>query len=195
MEKIKSMPKILKIVLIIVLIIALSGGAAAVYLDSKLDKISFNSGENTPMSKGEAYTEVKDNFELNLDGMEQKDGAAALPEGDAFSDNDVINILLLGTDMPIPGTDDTGRCDMTMLCSLNKKTGDVKLVGFERAIGVPVPKYEDDMLTHVFQYGGGEFMQETINKCFRVDVDAYIHVGYEMFPQVIDAIGGIRNMN
>ena len=191
MPALPRLPKAVKIILPIVLVIAILAGGAMMFVDSKLNKLSYNADENTPMKTGKEFKVVADDYQMNMDGLEQKESGSALPTEDVFADENVINILLLGTDMKIPGTDDPGRCDLTMICSLNKKTGDVKLVGFERTIGVPVPNYEDEMLSYVFQYGGGEFMQETINKCFLVDIAGYVHVSYEMFPQVIDAMGGI----
>lgn len=186
-----KLPKAVKVLVAIVLVIALIGGGAMMFVDSKLNKLTYNADENTPMKTGKEFKVVEDNYEFNTDGLEQKESGSALPTEAVFADDNVINILLLGTDMKIPGTEDPGRCDMTMICSLNKSTGDIKLVGFERTIGVPVPGYEDEMLSYVFQYGGGEFMQETINKCFLVDIAGYVHVSYEMFPRVIDALGGI----
>ena len=185
------LPKAVKVIIPLVLVVAVIGFGVAYFVDSKLNKLSYNSEENTPMKTGAEFIVVADDYKMNIDGLEQKDSGAALPTDDVFADDNVINILLLGTDMKMPGTNDPGRCDLTMICSLNKSTGDVKLVGFERAIGVPVPGYEDEMLSYVFQYGGGEFMQETIKKCFLIDIAGYVHVSYEMFPQVIDAIGGI----
>ena len=191
LPSLSKLPKAAKIILPIVLVLAIIVGGASMFVDSKLNKLSYNADENTPMKTGAEFKVVGDNSELNTEGLEERESGSALPEDDVFADDNVINILLLGTDMKIPGTEDPGRCDLTMICSLNKSTGDVKLVGFERTIGVPVPKYEDEMLSYVFQYGGGEFMQETINKCFLVDIAGYVHVSYEMFPQVIDAMGGI----
>lgn len=194
LPKFSGLPRIpmaVKILLIVIIVIGLLVGGVLLFIDSKLNKLSYGADENTPMKTGKEFTVVGDNSEFNGEGLEVKESGSALPTDDVFADENVINILLLGTDMKIPGTEDPGRCDMTMICSLNKTTGDIKLVSFERTIGVPVPKYEDEMLSYVFQYGGGEFMQETINKCFLVDITGYVHISYEMFPQIIDAMGGI----
>lgn len=174
-----------------VLVLALVMGGAYALLDSKLNKINYTPDKDNPMNTGKEFVVVRDNYEFKTDGLEQKESGSTMPTEDVFSDKDIINILLLGTDMKIPGTEDPGRCDATMVCSLNKATGEIKLIGFERTIGVPVPGYEDENLSYVFQYGGGDFMQETINKCFLVDLTGFVHVSYEMFPQVIDAMGGI----
>lgn len=184
------LPKGVKIAGIVLAVLILIVGSGALFVNSKLNRLN-RSGDASAAKAADGVTVVSDDFAANVDGLEVRSGGGELPDGDVFSDKNIVNILLLGTDMKIPGTDDLGRCDCTMICSLNKSTGEVKLVGFERAIGVPIPGYEDELLTYAYQYGAGPFMVETIEKCFNVDLAGYVHVGFESFPQVINAIGGI----
>lgn len=184
------LPKGVKIAGIVLAVLILIVGSGALFVNSKLNRLN-RSGDSGAAKAADGVTVVSDDFAANVDGLEVRSGGGELPDGDVFSDKNIVNILLLGTDMKIPGTDDLGRCDCTMICSLNKSTGEVKLVGFERAIGVPIPGYEDELLTYAYQYGAGPFMVETIEKCFNVDLAGYVHVGFESFPQVINAIGGI----
>ena len=184
------LPKGVKIAGIVLAVLILIVGSGALFVNSKLNRLN-RSGDAGAAVPADGVTVVSDDFAANVDGLEVRSGGGELPDGDVFSDKNIVNILLLGTDMKIPGTDDLGRCDCTMICSLNKSTGEVKLVGFERAIGVPIPGYEDELLTYAYQYGAGPFMVETIEKCFNVDLAGYVHVGFESFPQVINAIGGI----
>ncbi|MGI5976599.1 MAG: LCP family protein [Candidatus Limivicinus sp.] len=104
---------------------------------------------------------------------------------------DVVNILLIGTDERLPGDYDRGRGDVTMLCSLNRTDGSVRLVSFERSTGVPWPGHGDVMLTNTFTYGGPELTAGDISRCFNVDIDGYMHVDFELFREIIDALGGI----
>ncbi len=129
----------------------------------------------------------------SLKNLELRESGAPPAEGDVFKDKDIINILVCGTDMRIPGTKDLGRCDATIIVSLNKKTGNIKLISFERSIGFPLPgDYEDTKLNNAFNYGGGAYIQETLSQCFLVDLAGYVHLPYETIPQVFDAIGGIE---
>ena len=184
------LPKGVKIAGIVLAVLILIVGSGALFVNSKLNRLN-RSGDASVTKPTDGVNVVSDDFAANVDGLEVRSGGSELPDGDIISDKNIVNILLLGTDMKIPGTNDPGRCDCTMICSLNKATGEVKLVGFERAIGVPIPGYEDELLTYAYQYGGGPFMVETIKKCFNVDLAGYVHVGFESFPQVINAIGGI----
>ena len=184
------LPKGVKIAGIVLAVLILIIGSGALFVNAKLNRL--NRSVDTNVEKPVNGATVSDDFSANVEGLEVRSGGGELPDGDLFSDKNIVNILLLGTDMKIPGTNDPGRCDCTMICSLNKATGEVKLIGFERAIGVPIPGYEDELLTYAYQYGAGPFMVETIEKCFNVDLAGYVHVGFESFPQVINAIGGIE---
>ena len=167
------------------------------FVNGKLNKLNYHQEFETLTQE-----EVQAINEQNLDqavqkidpavqNLEQRDSGSELAESEVFGHQDIVNILVCGTDMRIPGTKDQGRCDATVIVSLNKKTGDVKLISFERSIGVPTPKYGDTKLNSAFNYGGGPYMQETITKCFRVALAGYVHLSYESIADVFDAIGGI----
>lgn len=111
--------------------------------------------------------------------------------GEVKSERGTMNILLLGTDSRLAGTEDPGRCDCTMLCSVNLRSGKVKLVSFERGIYVPVTEWQGDLLTHGYQYGGARKMVDIISGCFEVPVDGYAHVDFDTFALVVDALGGV----
>ena len=110
---------------------------------------------------------------------------------EARSEKGVMNVLLLGTDSRLEGTEDPGRCDCTMLCSVNLRSGSIKLVSFERGIYVPVNDWQGDLLTHGYQYGGARKMLDIISGCFDVPVDGYAHVDFDTFALVVDALGGV----
>ena len=103
----------------------------------------------------------------------------------------IINILLIGTDERLDGSDDQGRGDVTMLCSLDKSRGTVKLVSFERSTAVQWPGHGDVMLTNAYSYGGAELTMNAVRDCFRVDIAGYVHFDFDSFKDVIDAVGGV----
>ncbi|MBO7423839.1 MAG: LCP family protein [Oscillospiraceae bacterium] len=111
-------------------------------------------------------------------------------------EKDIVNILLLGTDEKLAYTHDVGRSDCTMLVSLDNHTGTVKLISFERGIMVEVPPEQaegrtSDLLTHAYHWCGADFMVDTIEKYFDVEIDGYAQVDFYEFEKVVDAIGGI----
>lgn len=103
----------------------------------------------------------------------------------------VINILIIGTDEPWDAEEDLGRGDVTMLCSLDRNNGDIKLVSFERSTAVPWQGHGDVMLTNTFTYGGADLTTDSVRNCFRVDIAGYVHFDFESFCAVIDALGGV----
>ena len=179
------------VVLIVVLCLLLAIALGAVlFVNGKLNRMQRAPAAAVPAEEAIVST-AGNEAKLDLDKLEQRESGSEIPTDDIFQSKDVVNILLLGTDMTIPGTQAPGRCDAVVICSLNRSTGDVKLVGFERTIGMPVPGKEDEILSYIFQYGGGPFMQQSVSEIFRVDLAGYVLVPYESFAAVIDAIGGV----
>ena len=163
---------------------------AFLFVNGKLNKLNYHEEFET-LTHEEVQAINDTDLDQAVQSLERRDSGAELAEGEVIGDQDIMNILVCGTDMRIPNTKDQGRCDATVIVSLNKKTGDVKLISFERSIGVPTPKYGDTKLNNVFNYGGGPYMQEIITKCFRVELAGYVHLSYESIAEIFDAIGGI----
>lgn len=143
----------------------------------------------------DGYTDVVDengNIVSIQQGKTRTGGVFGVLKGAlGIGSKDVVNILLIGSDMRIPNTDDIGRGDVTMLCSLNKKTGAVKLASFERGTGVPWEGHEWLMLTSFYRFNGAVATTKVLGDCFKVDFDGYAHVDFDSFRKIIDTIGGV----
>ena len=64
-----------------------------------------------------------------------------------------VNLLVLGTDLPLEGTKDAGRSDSINLFSVSLDSAVIRCITFERSIPVYVPEiYEKDMLTNVYHW-------------------------------------------
>ena len=74
---------------------------------------------------------------------------------------------------------------------LNKKTGEIKLISFERGIMVEVPGVGTELLTHSFHYGGAELTTQLLRDYFLLDIAGYAHVDFDTFAQLVDAVGGV----
>ena len=112
------------------------------------------------------------------------------PRDEMIHDPKIINILFLGTDYTI-NNEERGRADSNMLCSFNTRNGQIKLISFERGIGVPVPGRGSDLLTHAYHWGGPMLSQSIISSMFNIDIKAYVQVDFQSFAEIVDAIGGI----
>lgn len=188
--------------------------AAYCFVVSKLNKLDRPSGASVSNSitTAPSYTEPEENDlpdetsdaeqeEAEDQAMQEeiaklKEMEAIAATGDVFSDSDVFNILLIGTDERTAEFNTNARGDACLLLSLNKASGTMHLVSFERGMGVPIleGEYEGqyDWLTHTFRYGGADLMMKEIQECFKVDVTHYIRVNFNTFVDGINALGGVN---
>ena len=139
-------------------------------------------------------TEAEEEEGVNMEGLEMVT-APNLSTGELMADKDVMNILLLGTDERQTYFNTNSRSDVTILVSINKKAGTVKLVSFSRCIAVPFMegqykgKYE--WLTNLHRWGGANMVMLGIEECFKIECDYFVRVNFQTVKTVVDAIGGI----
>ena len=182
------------IALLIVLIFFLTlAGGAALFVNSKLSLIDYSDGSvESPAAPVEESGEEED-FSVDISGLEMKD-PSALPQGETADDDDILNVLILGTDERTVEFS-SARADSIILLSLNLKENTAKLVSLERGMGVPIleGEYEGeyDWLTHCFRYGGAALMLKEVQTCFNVDVDHYVRVNFTSVKNIVDILGGI----
>ena len=178
-------------IVLLLTIVTLLGWA---YYNSKLDLIQYDDGSKE-MDTSTSY--AIDNDELDIadlpDAPEDVDASGGIEtlEGDIYHDNNVVNILLLGTDERTDEFNENARADAIMVMSLNTKEHTIKLISIERGIGVPVPGRNDDWITHTFRYGGAALTMQTVRDCFKLDVERYVRVNFNVVSKAIDKIGGV----
>ena len=101
----------------------------------------------------------------------------------------VINIALYGVDSR--NNDYVGRSDAIMICSVNGKTGKIKLISIARDTYVSVPGYYNTRINHAYAYGGAELAIQTLNENFGMDVTDYVTVNFGSLADIIDEMGGV----
>ena len=114
--------------------------------------------------------------------------------GDLLYDPRVQNILLIGSDSR--GGSGYGRSDSMMLLSIDRKNGRIILTSFLRDMYVKIAEVEgktikDNRINVAFGYGGPKLLVETIQNNFRIRIDNYVCIDFQVFVDVIDAVGGI----
>lgn len=187
--------KVLIIVLIVVLILML---LPVWFLWSKLDLIQYE--EEIDKSVYETVTVEEEEGPLISDtdskGLSSSEAMPVIPEIDIPQEDDILNILLIGTDERSWDFHYNARSDAMILVSINKTDKTVKLISLERAMGVPVLSGEHegqwDWLTHIFRYGGADLLLETVRTCFCIDVDRYVRINFRTMMNAVDAIGGVN---
>ena len=104
-------------------------------------------------------------------------------------DEDVYNILLVGTDAR--DLSEAARSDTMILVSLNQKSKTIYLTSFLRDCYVSIPGYGNTRLNHAYAYGGPALLMETLESNFKVHVDRYITVNFYSFMDIIDILDGV----
>lgn len=208
----QRLPKGARIALIVVGILVVLAAVAGLYVNGKLDLLRYNDGSVSEV--GDIGAE--EDQDLDGTGLVHSDDEMEMPEGSPFSDDNVLNILLVGTDErteavndadafthlnQLDGTEETtefsdnARADSMILVSLDIKDHIIRLISIERGTAVPIllDGYEGqyDWITHTFRYGGAKLTMKTIEDCFNVQVDHYVRVNFNSFVQIVDAVGGV----
>ena len=106
-------------------------------------------------------------------------------------DEDVFNVLLVGTDSRDPNSD-MGRSDSMMLVSFNKSKNKSTVVSFLRDSLVDIDGYGKSRLGNTYAYGGIGLTINTINKTYDLDIQNYITIDFENLVSIIDEIGGVK---
>lgn len=106
-------------------------------------------------------------------------------------DDDVMNVLLVGTDSRDPNTD-MGRSDSMMLVSFNSTENKATAASFMRDSLVDIDGYGKSRLGHTYAYGGVGLTINTINQTYDLDIQKYVIVNFESLVTVIDKIGGVE---
>lgn len=193
----KRLNKPVKIVLIVLCVLAVLTGAAFGYVWIKLGLIQQSNGELEGGSSTSSIKEIheEDNLsEEELEGLKEQE-VIHYKKGTVVSDKNVVNILLLGTDERQKKFSDTARSDSMILVSVNFKKDTIKMVSFQRGMGVPILRgeYEGeyDWLTHCFNYGGASLVMDEIEHCYGIKIDHFVRVNFHTFQEAIDAVGGV----
>lgn len=182
-----------KIVLGIILVLVICVVGFFSFVWNKLDLIQYSDEIDHQVLEVVDDTEFVDIGDLAI-----SDTAPVIPDTEIIAEDNIQNILVLGTDERTKNFNYSARSDAMILVSINKDLETVRLVSFERAIGVPILEGElqgqYDLLTHIFRWGGSDLVVKTIEHCFKIDIDHYVRVNFNSVRMIVDTIGGI-NLN
>ena len=145
---------------------------------SKDDPVDFDS-----LLEGEKAVNVQDEFRHYV-----ADGDYSVVEG---LDKDVMNILLLGTDSA--GALNNGRTDTMIICSINVKTGSVKLSSIVRDLYVQMPGMQSkNKINAANSFGGPNMAIKCVNETFGLNVSRYVSINFNAFVDLVDLLGGVN---
>ena len=191
----------LKAVIAIVVVIALLVGGGYFLLDALFDRFNYvplesqtgNSvnGENANIIEGDEPT-GDPSLELSEDeygSLIELLDANARESGVVMSDENVWNVLLIGADEILSET--VGRSDSMILVSVSHYTDTIVLTSFMRDSYLKIPGYGYNRINAALSYGGVSMLADTIESNFGIHVDNYAMVDFDLFIDIIDAMGGL----
>ena len=181
--------KALKIILIILAVVLVGGGVGGyLFVKNKLDSMGKFDDESN--NYPERTFEADDAEPRTYSAFVVPEEDIQLPDpGKIVSDKDIINILLIGSDTRVVGRN--GLSDTMIVCSINKKTGEIKLVSFMRDTFCKV-RGSQLKLNTAYAYGGRELLDQTLERNFGVVIDGNVAVNFESFVAAFAQIGNIE---
>lgn len=138
--------------------------------------------------KEEQVEDATDSPQEEIDKIDQS--MESTNEYDVISDEDVINILCIGTDTRQKGKN--SRSDAMIVLSLNTEKKTITLTSVLRDIYVDIPGYNKNKLNAAMAFGNVSLLKETIEQNFKIKIDRYMIVDFFSFVDIIDAVGGVE---
>ena len=174
--------KILTVVFSVVMIVSIGGMYA---VSNYLDRINFTDWSNT-----EKLTEEFDQDDIDGLDIVDPDSINLNSGGSLRTDQDVINILLVGEEAINDGSS-RGRTDSMMIATINIKQKALKLTSIMRDLYVAIPGYSDNKLNAAYHNGGMPLLKQTIEENFDIELDGSVLVDFAGFEEIIDRLGGV----
>ncbi len=105
-----------------------------------------------------------------------------------------MNVLLLGADQRY--LTESSRTDAILICSINTKTGEVKLSSILRDTqveleGLPKEYGKNFRINSINYFGGPKYVMKYINQKLNMNIQYYVMVNFYGFSKIASALGGI----
>lgn len=143
-------------------------------------------GEVNEEKAVKTLTELRDSNDLS--SLLKEWSTNDYSEDSLMQSNDVINFLLVGVDAG------GGNTDVMMLMSLDKTNRKIYLTSFMRDSYTYINTVYGDRyakMNAAYSNGGVDCLIETIQRNYKIKIDNYCLVDFNMFIKVVDTIGGI----
>ena len=142
---------------------------------------------------------IAEQEKLYAEETEILEDAAAFTQPDLIyePDKDVQLILVVAADNRL-GTERSAVCDALMLCAIDYKNNDVKLVSIMRDLYVRIPGYYSNCISKAFYYDTalGDYsmptLMATVQQNLGVTPDAYVVVDFDAIQKMVNSVGGIK---
>ena len=150
---------------------------------------SYDSSEKEQNQTGE-FKSTSNEANDSLNTLNEQIKTNVSKNSSLTQDDKITNILFIGSDINM--MDHGGRADNIMVISINKETKKLVTTTFYNDIYLQIPGFENNQLNMAYTYGGADLLIETLQQNFKFKIDHYIMVDYNMFINIVDAVGGIQ---
>ena len=123
-----------------------------------------------------------------LDRMSLKD---IITNEGAGNQSGYQNIVIYGVDSREGKLTEEAHSDTIIICSINKKTKDIKMVSVYRDTYLDNTNGEYRKATECYYFGGPERSINMLNKNLDLDIKDYVTVDFNAVVKAVDLIGGI----
>ncbi len=119
---------------------------------------------------------------------------------DAPTSDEIVNILLIGSDEREEGSSVKGkRSDTMILLTVDSANGQIKLTSFLRDSYVSIPYTDSEgnekivkgKMNSAYSKAGAQGVMDTIEYNFGIDVHDYVSVDFTAFEKIVDRLGGV----
>lgn len=167
--------KVIKIVLIVVLVIIIALGIViGTFVNGKLSKINFQKLDENNL-------EINDNMYEETEGLSQKEY------------DQVINIMLLGSDSKDMNDTYGGNSDAMIIVSINPKYKSIKLISIPRDTAADIDGLNHRFkINYAFATGKEQLALKTLNKTFDLNLTEYITINISSMYNIINELGGVE---
>lgn len=192
-KKKRRVPIWAKIIIITILIIFIIIIGVFLFINHELNKINREPANLDTIAPEDEYFETdapptNESGELVIDEVDPSE-IVWDADTNSYSDDNVINILLIGQDRR-PG-ETRARSDSMIILTINRNDNTLKMTSLLRDMYVQIPGYSDNRINASYAWGGMVLLDETIKKNFGIVIDRNIEVDFTAFTTIIDKIGGV----
>ncbi len=116
------------------------------------------------------------------------------------NNNDILNVILTGSDSDVDPNDLSSRTDSMIIVSINRTTNTVAMLSLPRDLFVYIPSLGMQRLNTAYNWGesvkwqpGGGFglLQQTVLYNFGIPIHYYARISFNGFKKIVDTINGI----
>lgn len=123
-------------------------------------------------------------------GSGSKETCAAEQETNSSKENEIYNILLIGTDRRDSSWN--GNSDVIIVATINESAQKLCLTSFMRDLYADIPGYGVHKINYAYAAGGPETLKATLLSNYDVEIDNYAIVDFEDMAEIIDLLGGVE---